>query len=434
MNRADGTGGTGAERIRRLRLRWVHLLLGGALLMPYFLLTTVVISIAVPGADPLRHPGWQLAAYGLSLPPAAATALFPLARALESAAARALCRIPGKELTTAPAASWAARRRTAVWFTLHLGLGAPLSGATLAIPPAAAVLTAMPFSHRLRESRLQWHWNTPDAALWTAPVTAAALLIALVAAVWAAGALLARCAPALLGPAPADRLAAAEARAAALAARNRIARELHDSVGHALSAVALQAGAARTVLDSDPEFVHRALTAIEETARHTTGELDAVLGMLREEHDEGGGTPSRAPAGPTLAELDGLLERTRASGTPVTLTTGPGSWRETPGPLPETVSREAYRIVQEGLANALRHSGRAPVALSLTLHDGELLITMDNPVHPPHGPHRPCRRRGGGTGLRGTAERAAALGGSARYGAHGGNWRLAVRLPLEGER
>ncbi|MGK5448920.1 hypothetical protein [Streptomyces radiopugnans] len=96
MSRADGTGGTGAERIRRLRLRWVHLLLGGALLMPYFLLTTVVISIAVPGADPLRHPGWQLAAYGLSLPPAAATALFPLARTLESAAARALCRIPGR--------------------------------------------------------------------------------------------------------------------------------------------------------------------------------------------------------------------------------------------------------------------------------------------------------------------------------------------------
>ncbi|MCG3044509.1 histidine kinase, partial [Streptomyces sp. S1A] len=195
----DEVSGTGTEHIRRLRLRWVHLLLGGALLMPYFLLTTVVISIAVPGADPLRQPGWQLAAYGLSLPPAAATALLPLTRTLESTAARALCRTPGGELTTAPATSWAARRRTAVWFTLHLGLGAPVSGATLAIPPAAAVLTAMPFSRELRESRWQWHWNTPDTALWTAPATAAALLAALVAAVWAAGALLARCAPALLG-------------------------------------------------------------------------------------------------------------------------------------------------------------------------------------------------------------------------------------------
>ncbi|MFH0244912.1 hybrid sensor histidine kinase/response regulator transcription factor [Streptomyces sp. HK10] len=226
-----------------------------------------------------------------------------------------------------------------MWFTLHLGLGAPVSGATLAIPPAAAVLTATPFSRALRENRRRWYWDTPDAALWTAPVAA----------------------PTLLGPAPADRLAAAEARAAALAARNRIARELHDSVGHALSAVALQAGAARTALGSDPEFVRRALTAIEETARHTTGGLDAVLGMLRED----GGTPSRAPAGPTLAGLDGLLERTRASGTPVTLATGPGSWRETPGLLPEAVSREAYRILQEGLANALRHAGRAPVTVSL---------------------------------------------------------------------
>ncbi|MFP8944936.1 sensor histidine kinase [Streptomyces fenghuangensis] len=424
----DEVSGTGTEHIRRLRLRWVHLLLGGALLMPYFLLTTVVISIAVPGADPLRQPGWQLAAYGLSLPPAAATALLPLTRTLESTAARALCRTPGGELTTAPATSWAARRRTAVWFTLHLGLGAPVSGATLAIPPAAAVLTAMPFSRELRESRWQWHWNTPDTALWTAPATAAALLAALVAAVWAAGALLARCAPALLGPAPADRLAAAEARAAALAARDRIARELHDSVGHALSAVALQAGAARTVLGLDPEFVRRALTAIEETARHTTGELDTVLGMLRED----GETPSRTPAGPTLAELGALLERTRAGGTPVTLTTGPGPWWETPELLPEAVSREAYRIVQEGLSNALRHAGRAPVTLSLTLRDEELLITMENPLHPRSGPHR--NRPGGGTGLRGTAERAAALGGRAQAGPQDGNWRLTVHLPLGGER
>ncbi|WP_344328054.1 sensor histidine kinase [Streptomyces macrosporus] len=400
--------------------------------MPYFLAATVVLSVAVPDADPFRHLGWQFAAYGLSLPAVAVTALFPLARTLEGAAARALCRVPGEQPVSAPADSWAARRRTAVWSTLHVGLGALVGGATLAVPPAAAVLVALPFSERLREAgRPRYALGTP---LWTAPIAGVVLLAALVAAAWAAGALLARCAPVLLGPTPADRLAAAEARAAALAARNRLARELHDSVGHALSAVALQAGAARTVLDSDPAFVRRALAAIEETARRTTGDLDAVLGMLRD-----GEEPSRAPAGPTLAELDDLLERTRAGGVPVALTTS-GTRRELLDALPETVSREAYRIVQEGLANALRHAGRVPVAVSLGPDDGshdgspdgELVITVENPVRAGSGPRRP--RPGGGAGLRGVAERAAALGGSAEAGVRDGHWRLAVRLPLRGHR
>ncbi|MYT23650.1 histidine kinase, partial [Streptomyces sp. SID7760] len=88
----------------------------------------------------------------------------------------------------------------------------------------------------------------------------------------------------------ADRLAAAEERAADLAVRNRLARELHDAVGHALGAVTLQAAAARRVLDHDPGFVREALAAIEETTRRTVGELDAVLGLLRD------GDPARAGA------------------------------------------------------------------------------------------------------------------------------------------
>ncbi len=110
--------------------------------------------------------------------------------------------------------------------------------------------------------------------------------------------LLARWAPELLGPTPADRLAAAEQRAADLAVRNRLARELHDAVGHALSAVTLQASAARRVLDHDPEFVREALAAIEDTTRRTVGELDAVLGVLREAGDARWRRP-RPPSKPT---------------------------------------------------------------------------------------------------------------------------------------
>jgi signal transduction histidine kinase len=196
--------------------------------------------------------------------------------------------------------------------------------------------------------------------------------------------------------------------------RNRLARELHDSVGHALSAVTLQAGAARRLLDSDPEFVREALAAIEETTRRTVGELDAVLGVLRD-----GDAPGTAPA-PTLAsDLDGLLRRTRAAGQPVTATVD-----LEPAALPALLSREAYRIVQEGLSNALKHAG-APVAVRLAASGGHLEITVENPLGTATAP-----RPGGGHGLRGIADRVRLLGGTAQAGPSGEAWRLSVRLPL----
>ncbi|NUP42299.1 MAG: histidine kinase, partial [Streptomyces sp.] len=219
-------------------------------------------------------------------------------------------------------------------------------------------------------------------------------------------------------------LAAAEERAARLASRNRLARELHDSVGHALSAVTLQASAARKVLDADPEFARQALAAIEETTRDAVGELDSVLGLLREDDESANEDDGdRTPPAPTLADLDGLLARTRAAGVTVALSA--------PGPLdrlPPAVSREAYRIVQEGLSNALRHAGRVPVRLRIaecTTEDGELEITMENPVE------NPVKQvSGGGRGLRGIAERTALLRGSCAWGPTGDGWRLTVRLPL----
>lgn len=117
------------------------------------------------------------------------------------------------------------------------------------------------------------------------------------------------------------------------------------------------------MLDSDPGFVREALAAIEDTTRRTVGELDAVLGLLREGDAAGAGVGA-LPAAPTLAaDLDGLLSRSRASGTPITARQDPGpsgDW----GSLPAIASREAYRIVQEGLSNALRH-GTGPVDLRI---------------------------------------------------------------------
>ncbi|MET7639019.1 histidine kinase [Streptomyces sp. NPDC005438] len=387
--------------------------------MPYFLLVSVPVQAVWRQAQPLQHLGWQLVTFAVALPVVAVTGLFPLARSLEVQAVRALCGVPGEELS-GEAAGGAARRRTAAWYTLHLGLGGVVSGVTLAVPPLGVVLVLTPFSATLRDSR--WGQALDGSWLVLAPVLGLGLLALVVVLVWACGALLARSAVALLGPTPAERLAAAERRAAVLASRNRLARELHDSVGHALSAVALQASAARRVLEADPEFVREALEAIEETSRRSVGELDAVLGVLRE---EGTGTPDAGrPLGPTLAEeLPGLLSRVEAAGLRVET-----EFSGDLGALPGRLSAEVYRMVQEGLTNVLRHAASPSVRLRLTVEQRELGLSLRNPMAaapPPHG-------TSGGRGVRGVLERAAALGGTAEAGPDGGDWWLRVRLPWDG--
>ncbi|MFI7411462.1 sensor histidine kinase [Streptomyces sp. NPDC049627] len=406
---------------RQARRRWLHLIIGGALAMPYVFVGQLVVGPATDSRYVFNDLSLQLLSFALGLPLAAVTAvLFPLTRPLEAGAVRWLCGVDRDLLAYGPARTRGAKGRTAAWFTLHLGFGGIISGMSLAVPPFAGFLTALPLIVRLGGTEFV---ELPEAleqtwVLALAPVAGVATLLALAGCAAGSGALLARWAPALLGPTPEDRLAAAEARAADLAVRNRLARELHDSVGHALSAVTLQASAARRVLDTDPEFVREALAAIEDTTRRTVGELDAVLGVLRD-----GDAPGTAPAPTLAADLDGLLRRTRASGLRVrtTLTADPDA-------LPPVISREAYRIVQEGLSNALKHAGDGvTVELRTAVADGHLEITVENPVA-----RAPECRPGGGHGLRGIADRARLLGGTTQAGAARGTWRLHVRLPLKG--
>ncbi|MFE9775933.1 sensor histidine kinase [Streptomyces sp. NPDC005931] len=401
---------------RRARLRWIHLILGGALAMPYVLVGSFVVGALVGATDVFSSLPLQLASFGVGLPLAAVTSLFPLTRPLEAAAARWLCAVDPERLAYGPARTRAERGRTAAWFTLHVGFGGIIAGMSLAVPPFAAVLIVLPLARGLRDSTAMPPVLGHAWAPVLAPVTGAAMLVALAACAAGTGALLARWAPALLGATPQDRLAAAEARAADLAVRNRLARELHDSVGHALSAVTLQASAARRVLDSDPEFAREALAAIEETTRRTVGELDAVLGVLRD-----GDAPGTAPAPTLAADLNGLLRRTRAAGAEVAATVA-----TPPEALPPVLSREAYRIVQEGLSNALKHAGEGvAVTLRVEARDGHLEITLENALGA-----APATRPGGGHGLRGIADRARLLGGTVRAGPQDGTWRLRVRLPM----
>jgi signal transduction histidine kinase len=394
--------------------RWLYLLGGGALAFSYLVVGVPLAQLATRAIDwaALAVP---VAAVLVVTPPLLA-GFIPGVRQVEATAVGALLGAPVPEPADAGGRSWAARWRTAAWFLLHLLAGGLVGVLTVAVPPSAALLVAAPFRAAtvLDLGVGRWELAGGRASAW-APPAGLAMLVALVLLVAGLGALLARWAPAFLGPSPADRLALLERQAGQLAERNRLARELHDSVGHALTVATLQAGAARKLLDSDPAFARQALAAVEDAGRAALDDLDHVLGLLRDGDDAG-----TAPQ-PTLADLDRLLAETRAAGVEVRAEVT-GDLRR----VPAAVAREAYRIVQEALTNALRHAGPVPVTLRLAVAADRLTLELTNPLAGRGG----GRDRGGGRGLRGIGERVAILGGRMQAGPEGDRWRVAAGLPL----
>lgn len=249
------------------------------------------------------------------------------------------------------------------------------------------------------------------AGWWTVPVAAGALAaLGLLSAAYAA--LMRRLAGRLLGPGLAERLAAAEEEARRVASRNRLARELHDAIGHTLTTSTIQAAVARQVLESDPASARLALAAIEESSRSALDDLDRALGALRQE-------PAPMAAAPTLADLGPLCDRAAAAGAAVAVMVA--GELESAAPA---VSREAYRIAQEGITNALRHAPGAAVELEVKVGEDRLGLRVANPVTGGGG-------RGYGRGLEGMAERVRLLGGAVVAGRDaGGRWVLDVTLPL----
>src|SRR6185295_16082350 len=164
-------------------------------------------------------------------------------RELEIAAVRALLRVDLPERAGPPALE--TRLRAALWFGVHLAVGAVIGGALLIAVPMA--LIALTERLGLTSGALAGLTIGPldEHDLWAWTAVGVLLLAGTAYAVAGLGALAATMAPVLLGPSPAERIAAVEARERRLAERNRLARELHDSVGHALTATTLQAGAAR---------------------------------------------------------------------------------------------------------------------------------------------------------------------------------------------
>lgn len=197
--------------------------------------------------------------------------------------------------------------------------------------------------------------------------------------------------------------------------RARIARELHDLVGHTLTLMLVQAGAARRVLDGDPEQTRRLLATMEGTGREALDELDRVLGHLRPPEDD---------PRPGLARLDALTRRIEQAGLSVTARVDQAAYQ-----VPAAMDLSAYRIVQEALTNTVRHARATRAEISVRRVEDTLVIAVLDDGTGGRGAGRP------GRGLSGIAERAAEFHGRAEYGpCETGGFRLHVVLPIPASR
>ncbi|MEV0447507.1 histidine kinase [Streptomyces sp. NPDC050600] len=335
------------------------------------------------------------------------------------AAARRMLRVPLPDPVAGRRSSGSLgldRWRTPFWLVLHVAVG--WTGA-LASGVLFVMGLSLPGNWLGGEARLSLFGTSVRASGgWSWVVAAVCVLLALTVCVLVSKALR-WAAPRLLGPSAAERLALAAERELLLAERNRLAHELHDSIGHTLTAATIQAAVAGEMLSADPAAARAAMRSIEESTRAALEDLDYVLGVLREE--QSGTAPAR-----TLADLPELLDRLRHTGA-VVETELSGELAQVQG----TLSRAAYRILQEGLTNALRHGAGGPIRVRVAAGPDGLDITVVN-------------RTGAGTGtgtrvfpasghgLPGLAERVRLLRGEFRTGPDGTqHWRLAVRLPAQ---
>jgi signal transduction histidine kinase len=219
--------------------------------------------------------------------------------------------------------------------------------------------------------------------------------------------------------AEAVRIRREEALRRASEERLRIARELHDALGHQLSLISVQSGVALHLNEDLPEQARASLTAIREASNRGLSELRSVLDVLRQEGEQAPRSPTS-----TLARLDELVSQSSAAGLEVRVETE-GEVR----PLPFGVDVAAFRIVQEALTNVTRHARGAVATVRVTYADSLLTVQVED-----DGAGSPTRGSAGtGKGIVGMRERVGALGGELQAGPRpGGGFRVQARLPLDG--
>lgn len=229
----------------------------------------------------------------------------------------------------------------------------------------------------------------------------------------------ARGAEKLLNPTARQRALQLQRRTGVLEERTRLARELHDAVGHTITAATLQAGAAGHVFEDDPEFARRALSDIETSGRQALSELDRILGILRDDE------PVDREPPPGLDEIDGLVDDARGAGLTI-------DWTLTGSPdiVPDEQGRALYRILQEALTNVMKHAGPVETTVTLAIGADAVLVRVDNAAPAePRSEQEPVP--GSQRGLVGIEERVGAYGGRLEHHPTSeGGYQVEVVLPL----
>jgi len=213
----------------------------------------------------------------------------------------------------------------------------------------------------------------------------------------------------------AEREREEQARLAVAEERARIARELHDVVGHSVSVMTVQASAVRRLLKPEQEREREALLIVEGTGREALAEMRRMVGVLRRPEE----APALAPQ-PTLDRIEQLVEKAREAGLPVDLSIEGEAVQ-----LPAGVDLTAYRLVQEGLTNALKHARAKRAEVRVRYADGQVEVTVTDDGS------GGSKGEGGGHGLVGMRERVSVYGGELEAGPRPeGGFRLRARLPV----
>lgn len=414
------------ERLSAATRTAVFLMIGGLLAVPYAAVAVWIVQLwQVSAENPLAVPSSLLIGAGLLVVPATLRVM----RAMERTAANELL---GTALEEPVAdARLADVARGALWFAAHLVSGAlAVAVIVFALPTivgiAIEVIGGDAGALASITAQLLPGVDVVPAAwlLMAAGICALALLFGVASQlrVWAV---------LLLGPSEQAKLAIAERHARELARRNELARELHDSIGHALTVTTLQAAAARRVMATDPDKAAASMAAVEDTGRAALEELDHVLAILRAPTE----SEERRPVPAMESRLRELIERHRAAGLAAGL-----QLEGDPAAVPEPVVAEVFRMVQEGLTNAAKHAPESACSVELTVSGsgsaGSAALRLGNRIPMtagrPSGTDHLHKGAAGGRGLAGLAERAMLLGGTFDAGESGGMWTMTAELPWGG--